>query len=467
MQSIIDKLATKIYVTNSHTQYYAKWSNIKSLCKKWALNRDPDQARVNELIEFHTNGGYVPLFIHLAEIPNEVGLVCYDGNHRREMMDSVNYDGYCTINIMFSASKEQVINAFNNLNKSVQVPLVYLEPTDTGIKESLIKLVKTYEDNYKQFISTSPKCHSPNFNRDTFTDNLYAIYMSFNGSININDLKTLLDKLNVEYASGRLCLPHDSYKPNVIEKCKKYNLWLFINKTIPFEHIKILHDVDAMDVDVVEPQNNGENMEQDKKIVKKKTIPKPLRNSVWNKHIGKEKGIGNCFCCHSDIDSKHFECGHVISEATGGDTTVNNLRPVCSLCNKSMGTMDMNTFINMINKDSKVVNMRDIVKEYEFVEKPHRRFTDMFFTTDYTDYKECSQMDYSYLSSHEIYCKLDNFDALTKKYFINQNDIKDKIGIGSHHKDYIKIKMNDLVSTLSKSGITVIDDNLSRINITN
>jgi hypothetical protein len=35
-------------------------------------------------------------------------------------------------------------------------------------------------------------------------------------------------------------------------------------------------------------------------------------------YIGREKGVGNCFCCNSEIDSKHFECGHVIPISKGG-----------------------------------------------------------------------------------------------------------------------------------------------------
>ena len=39
-----------------------------------------------------------------------------------------------------------------------------------------------------------------------------------------------------------------------------------------------------------------------------------------------------------------FHCGHVISEADGGPTTVDNLRPVCATCNLSMRTQNMEKF---------------------------------------------------------------------------------------------------------------------------
>ena len=65
---------------------------------------------------------------------------------------------------------------------------------------------------------------------------------------------------------------------------------------------------------------------------------------VWDKYIGKEKGIGKCYSCSENIDSKNFEAGHIIPEAKGGPTNIDNLRPICSCCNKSMGTQNMDEF---------------------------------------------------------------------------------------------------------------------------
>ena len=77
---------------------------------------------------------------------------------------------------------------------------------------------------------------------------------------------------------------------------------------------------------------------------KRKTIPKILKNLVWNEYIGKRNGIGPCFCCKKEIDSKDFECGHIVPVSKGGKTNLTNLRPVCSCCNKSMGTENLMDF---------------------------------------------------------------------------------------------------------------------------
>lgn len=77
---------------------------------------------------------------------------------------------------------------------------------------------------------------------------------------------------------------------------------------------------------------------------KKKAIPKRIKDITWNLWMGKEKGEAGCFVCTETINSKHFDCGHVISEKKKGKTTPTNLRPICSACNKSMGTKNMREF---------------------------------------------------------------------------------------------------------------------------
>lgn len=79
---------------------------------------------------------------------------------------------------------------------------------------------------------------------------------------------------------------------------------------------------------------------------RKKKIPATLRNAVWNRYIGLEKKIDKCFCCKMEpITSGNFECGHIIAECQGGETNLKNLRPICGLCNKSMGKNSMFDFI--------------------------------------------------------------------------------------------------------------------------
>lgn len=90
-------------------------------------------------------------------------------------------------------------------------------------------------------------------------------------------------------------------------------------------------------------REDGRNKHQ--KSSPKKHIPKSMRIAVWNTYIGEEIGRTKCLVCrHVDITQMNFHCGHVIAEACGGKTCVENLRPICATCNLSMRTMNMNEF---------------------------------------------------------------------------------------------------------------------------
>ena len=82
------------------------------------------------------------------------------------------------------------------------------------------------------------------------------------------------------------------------------------------------------------------------KLVSKRSIPLALRKLVWNTYIGKHKGTAKCQCCnHEEIQQLGFHAGHVIPFSRGGTTSIENLRPICESCNKSMGFRDMREFM--------------------------------------------------------------------------------------------------------------------------
>ena len=87
--------------------------------------------------------------------------------------------------------------------------------------------------------------------------------------------------------------------------------------------------------------------DKEKKGVKvREKIPTAVRRIVWNTYIGIEHSKGACLCCSAEeVTCANFECGHVKSVKNGGATTIENLRPICSSCNKSMGAKDMDKFM--------------------------------------------------------------------------------------------------------------------------
>ena len=83
----------------------------------------------------------------------------------------------------------------------------------------------------------------------------------------------------------------------------------------------------------------------------KRTSNKQLQRLVWDRYIGEDIATHKCLCCKKvTIRITEFICGHVEAESKGGKKTIENLRPICSGCNGSMGSK----------------NMVDYVKECEF-----------------------------------------------------------------------------------------------------
>ena len=77
-----------------------------------------------------------------------------------------------------------------------------------------------------------------------------------------------------------------------------------------------------------------------KSVYVKTNIPKALREQIWLKFIGK-RYESKCYIkwCKNKITVFDFHVCHNIPESKGGDTVIENLRPLCSRCNSSMGNV--------------------------------------------------------------------------------------------------------------------------------
>lgn len=81
-------------------------------------------------------------------------------------------------------------------------------------------------------------------------------------------------------------------------------------------------------------------------------VPKIKRQEVWYNYIGDTIGKTKCFCCSlNDITQFEFHCGHIVAKSNGGDFSIENLRPICSKCNLSMGNENMIEFMKRLKYD--------------------------------------------------------------------------------------------------------------------
>ena len=110
--------------------------------------------------------------------------------------------------------------------------------------------------------------------------------------------------------------------------------------------------------------NPNNNLQQETKNYKKKYIPKALKIAIWNKYIGEEIGKVKCLCCEiTDITQLKFHTGHIIAKANGGLTNIDNLKPICESCNKSMGIKNMDEFKQLLISQSKEIIINAIKNE--------------------------------------------------------------------------------------------------------
>ena len=95
-----------------------------------------------------------------------------------------------------------------------------------------------------------------------------------------------------------------------------------------------------------------EKKENNEKKRSRRSIPKVVREQVWRTYINALES--ECLVCgNKKITAFDFECGHVDAD---GEAVVENLRPICKLCNNSMSRENMKIFAEKYFPKAKVLS---------------------------------------------------------------------------------------------------------------
>jgi hypothetical protein len=149
----------------------------------------------------------------------------------------------------------------------------------------------------------------------------------------IHNLQTQIDKLSKDQATSTEVSQHLQTQIDEIRR----ELQTHEHSELPNQQLQYAKE------DVVLVEN--ESLPTTIRTTKKSKISQAIRIVCWNTYIGEEIGKAQCVCCKTNFITQHnFHCGHVIAEANGGKVQVNNLRPICAVCNNSMGTINMMEF---------------------------------------------------------------------------------------------------------------------------
>ena len=86
-----------------------------------------------------------------------------------------------------------------------------------------------------------------------------------------------------------------------------------------------------------------------------KTIPAVIKKQVWDTYIGSSIGKIECpLCQNNEIQQLNFHCAHVTARSKGGSDQIENLRPICSICNQSISSYNLIDFAEKYYPDSPI-----------------------------------------------------------------------------------------------------------------
>lgn len=184
---------------------------------------------------------------------------------------------------------------------------------------------------------------------DFISNHLYCLYFNSNIINGLNnttkDYNKIRNDLNKYSSQKNLCI-YDIYTEidEIITSPIYMNDELLFKEKIKSK-LSLLNVIQLNELSLIIGLGTNIIVNNDTKK-KKLKIPAIIKKLVWNTYIGENIGKSKCLCCKNiDITQLNFTCGHYISEHNGGKITVENMRPICSSCNLSMGTTNMNEFI--------------------------------------------------------------------------------------------------------------------------
>lgn len=149
----------------------------------WDKNRPPDDVRVAQITEYYkiTNADIVPgiIYVWKSSSTDKGKYIVYDGIHR--LLAAFSYEKKMTVllHITKTDQEKDIIDDFTNINKSVCVPVLYLEENNALKRNVCESVAKKMCDNYKSFVSPSRRPYIYNFNRDNLIEFVSTFVIDF------------------------------------------------------------------------------------------------------------------------------------------------------------------------------------------------------------------------------------------------------------------------------------------------
>ena len=287
-------------------------------------------------------------------------LYLIDGQHRYsaiKQLCEIMPDYFISINFIKISSINSIYptleDAFILLNKYTPIPRYILDCMETNnlhyreIIDNFKHFVKKY---YKSYLSNAKAPRCPNISLDRMCDKIMddsIIIFQY-----VSSGKELYDYMN--FINKNIWVVKDTEKKGQ-KKGESYSAYLqyYLTGNDDWTTSKVLltqFKEESANVDNTNTDNaNVDPANVDPANVAKKndriTIPQKVRHDVWENFFGKDYNEHNCPICNLTLISIiKFEVGHIVSLANGGDNNIENLKPICEKCNRSMGVKNMEEY---------------------------------------------------------------------------------------------------------------------------
>ena len=323
------------------------------------IQRIEDVDKVNEIIK------YQDIFFKKKHHFNFLGLInihyckedgkylLIDGQHRykamRKLYKDHNYEDFnVDIELILVDNWVDMEQNYKTLNNNTELP-EFPKDIDKKVPETVAQF---FFAEYPKIWTKKKRNIRPLLNKNNFQEAIGYLLSKINKNnidngkeeCDVEGLKKLILEKNEKMSNWQV----DAYIANIrrikkwpeyLKECREHSLFLGM-----YSHTNEEYCYDWVKDIVVEC--TGEKLKKERKICNKKKIPKNLKNEIWNFYNGKKQTDAKCYCC--DIKVLHitsWDCGHVVAEINGGELTIKNLRPICSNCNKTMGTENLYDFM--------------------------------------------------------------------------------------------------------------------------
>jgi len=358
---MLESLCSKSIVWNNTSVCLISLNNLvkyRQRIKLPPIQRLEISGKVQEIIRFqdlyykkHGHFHFNPLTLH--EFKDEYYLT--DGQHRFKAIQHLllNKDYHETTSEIFIHIRkvntiQEMEEDYKMLNKHTECPEFPFGVDEDIVKETTKHFIQMHPKAWKQ----TKRLHRPYLNQTKFQEGVAFLLNELLKSTKdlksshlikiIEERNSVLQKWDIHVFNKKKKLS-ENQKKTLLDKCRNecngLRLGMYPNTSQEYVYDWIS--------DIIHDQTGERMTKRNNKRKRKTTIPKIVKEKVWNTYMGNAIKAKCWVCNESEISPFKFTCGHIIAEKNGGTLDIANLRPVCTECNSRVGTQNMKEYKNL------------------------------------------------------------------------------------------------------------------------